>query len=110
MAKLPDIQLPTHLKERLAQGHPWVYRNHLPPNLRLPAGSWVRARSGGWSGYGLWDTHGQIAIRIFSERQVPDARWVRERLQAAWDQDYLLRLLGTLNFSQFVAGRSGQNT
>jgi len=85
MSKLPDIQLPTHLKERLAQGHPWVYRNHLPPNLRLPAGSWVRARCGGWSGYGLWDTHGQIAIRIFSERQVPDARWVREQVQAAWE-------------------------
>ena len=85
MTKLPEITLPSHLKERLAHGHPWVYRNHLPPNLRLPAGSWVRARCGGWSGYGLWDTHGQIAIRIFSERQVPDARWVRERVQAAWE-------------------------
>jgi len=94
MTKLPEITLPSQLKERLAQGHPWVYRNHLPPNLRLPAGSWVRARCGGWSGYGLWDTHGQIAIRIFSERQVPDARWVRERVQAAWQLRAPLRDAG----------------
>jgi 23S rRNA (cytosine1962-C5)-methyltransferase len=94
MAKLPDIQLPTHLKERLTQGHPWVYRTHLPAHLRLPAGSWVRARCGGWSGYGLWDTQGQIAIRIFSERQVPDARWVRERVQVAWDLRAPLRDAG----------------
>jgi 23S rRNA (cytosine1962-C5)-methyltransferase len=85
MAKLLDIQLPAHLKERLAQGHPWVYRNHLPPNLRLPSGSWVRVRCGGWSGYGLWNAERPIAIRIFSEHQVPDARWVRERVQAAWE-------------------------
>ena len=94
MPKLPDIQLPTHLKERLAQGHPWVYRTHVPPQVRLPSGSWVRARCGGWSGYGLWDAERQIAIRIFSERQAPDARWVRERVQAAWDLRAPLRAAG----------------
>jgi 23S rRNA (cytosine1962-C5)-methyltransferase len=94
MPKLRDIHLPSHLKERLAQGHPWVYRNHLPPGLRLPAGSWVRARCGGWSGYGLWDDEGPIALRIFSERQVPDAAWLRARVQAAWELRAPLRDAG----------------
>jgi 23S rRNA (cytosine1962-C5)-methyltransferase len=86
--------LPTHLKERLAQGHPWVYRNHVPPNLRLPSGAWVRARCGGWSGYGLWDAERPIAIRIFSERQPPDARWLRDRVRAAWELRAPLREAG----------------
>lgn len=84
MAKLPNIQLPTTLKERLVQGHPWVYRNHLPQNLQFPSGSWVRVRCGNWTGYGLWDTNGPIAIRIFSEQQIPNAQWFREQVQSAW--------------------------
>jgi 23S rRNA (cytosine1962-C5)-methyltransferase len=89
-----DIQLPAHLKDRLAQGHPWVYRNHLPPSLRLPSGSWVRARCGGWSGYGLWDDEGPIALRIFSERQIPDPAWLRGRVRAAWELRVPLREAG----------------
>jgi 23S rRNA (cytosine1962-C5)-methyltransferase len=94
MARLPDIQLPAHLKERLAQGHPWVYRTHVPPEVRLPAGSWVRVRCGTWAGYGLWDASGPIALRIFSQRQVPDARWLRERVRAAWELRLPLREAG----------------
>jgi 23S rRNA (cytosine1962-C5)-methyltransferase len=94
MPKPRDIQLPTHLKDRLAQGHPWVYRNHLPPSLRLPSGSWVRARCGGWSGYGLWDDEGPIALRLFSERQSPDAAWLRDRVRAAWELRAPLREAG----------------
>jgi len=94
MPRLPDIQLPSHLKERLAQGHPWVYRTHVPPNVRLPSGTWVRARCGGWSGYALWEAERPIALRIFSERQVPDACWLRERVQAAWDLRAALRKTG----------------
>ncbi|HEU5102295.1 MAG TPA: class I SAM-dependent rRNA methyltransferase [Roseiflexaceae bacterium] len=94
MSKLPEIQLPTQLKERLAHGHPWVYRNHVPPNVRLPSGAWVRARCGSWSGYGLWDAERPIAIRIFSDRQPPDARWLRERVRAAWELRGPLREAG----------------
>jgi 23S rRNA (cytosine1962-C5)-methyltransferase len=94
MTKLPEISLPTQLKERLAQGHPWVYRNHVPPNVRLPSGAWVRVRCGGWSGYGLWDAERPIAIRIFSERQLPDAGWLRERVRAAWELRAPLREAG----------------
>jgi 23S rRNA (cytosine1962-C5)-methyltransferase len=95
MPKQRDIQLPTSLKDRLAQGHPWVYRNHLPPDLRMPSGTWVRARCANWSGYGLWDEQGPIALRIYSERQIPDAAWLQKRVRAAWDLRAPLRDAGT---------------
>lgn len=94
MAKLPTIQLPTNLKERLVQGHPWVYRNHVPHNTNFAPGTWVRVRCGNWTGYGLWDANGPIAIRIFSEEQLPDPRWLREQVQAAWDLRAPLREKG----------------
>jgi len=85
MAKLREIQLATALKERLVQGHPWVYRNHVPPDVQLASGSWVRVRCGGWTSYGLWDNKGSIAIRLFSPRQIPDARWLQAQVEAAWE-------------------------
>lgn len=84
MPKIHDISLPTSLKDRLAMGHPWVYRTHVPP-VRLPPGTWVRLRCGNWQGYGLWDDDGQIAVRIFAARQPPDAAWMRAQVQNAWD-------------------------
>jgi 23S rRNA (cytosine1962-C5)-methyltransferase len=60
----------------------------------LPSWTWVRVRRCGWAGYGLWDAQRQIAIRVFSERQVPDARWVRERVRAAWELRAPLREAG----------------
>jgi 23S rRNA (cytosine1962-C5)-methyltransferase len=80
-----EIQLSPALKERLMQGHPWVYRNHVSPEVQLASGSWVRVRCGGWTGYGLWDAKGSIAIRLFSQQQIPDTRWLREQVQAAWE-------------------------
>src|SRR5262245_56224709 len=94
MSRRRDIRLPPHLNDRLAQRHPWVYRNLLPSNLRMPSGTWVRARCGGWSGYGLWDDQGPIALRIFSERQVPDPAWMRARVRAAWELRAPLRAAG----------------
>lgn len=85
MAKLPRIQLPHSLKERLVQGHPWVYRNHVPPQIRLSSGSWVLVQCGNWTGYGLWDANGPIAVRIFSEKQVPTEKWFRDQVKAAWE-------------------------
>lgn len=84
--KVPTIQLPTSLKTRLAQGHPWVYRNHLASRPGFPSGTWVKVQSGGWSGYGLYDAESAIAIRIFSHRQVPDAAWLTRRVKEAWER------------------------
>jgi 23S rRNA (cytosine1962-C5)-methyltransferase len=94
MAKLPEMYLPGELRERLAQGHPWVYRNHVPPDVRLAAGTWVRLRCGGWSGYGLWDAEGPIAVRVYAERRVPDMSLLRVRVRAAWDLRAQLREAG----------------
>jgi 23S rRNA (cytosine1962-C5)-methyltransferase len=54
----------------------------------------VRVRCGNWNGYGLWDAERPIAIRIFSEHQLPDARWLSERVRAAWDLRAPLRDAG----------------
>lgn len=94
MAKIPEISLPNQLKERLAQGHPWVYRTHVPAQLRLPSGTWVRLRCGGWSGYGLWEADRPIAIRVFATQRPPDAAWLHERVKAAWDLRAPLREAG----------------
>ncbi|HEY7349136.1 MAG TPA: class I SAM-dependent rRNA methyltransferase [Ktedonobacterales bacterium] len=83
--KLPEITLPSALKPRLAAGHPWVYRNQIDAPPSLPSGAWVRVRCGGFSAYGLWDARSQIALRLFSPRQVPDAAWLRGRVQRAWE-------------------------
>ncbi|MDQ4076930.1 MAG: class I SAM-dependent rRNA methyltransferase, partial [Chloroflexota bacterium] len=49
-----------------------------------PSGTWVRVKAGGWSGYALWDATSPIALRVFSQRVVPDERWVAARVRAAW--------------------------
>ncbi|HEU5086508.1 MAG TPA: class I SAM-dependent rRNA methyltransferase, partial [Roseiflexaceae bacterium] len=85
MASIPTLQLPTHLKERLVRGHPWVYRNHVPPQAHFPTGAWVRLRCGNWSGVAIWDAEGPIALRVYSERSIPDAAWFRRRVQDAWE-------------------------
>ncbi|MDB5079196.1 MAG: rlmI [Chloroflexi bacterium] len=93
---LPILQLPLNLKQRISQGHPWVYRNQLGeghgPNI--PTGSWVQVRCGNFTGYGLWDSSGPIAIRIFSTRQVPDFPWVLDRVALAWENRASLRETG----------------
>lgn len=94
MARLPEITLPSHLKDRLAQGHPWVYRTHVPAQIRLPSGTWVRVSCGGWAGYGLWEADRPIAVRVFSTRQIPDAAWLHQQVRAAWDLRAPLRAAG----------------
>lgn len=94
MARLTEIVLPSSLRERLAQGHPWVYRDHVPPQVRLPSGAWAIVRCGAWRGYALWDAEGPIALRVFSTRRLPDTDWLRERLTAAWSLREPLRVAG----------------
>lgn len=89
--KIPEIQLPLHLKNRLSQGHPWVYRNQLGNLPKIPMGSWVQVRCGGFTAYGLWDSRSQIAIRIFSHKQVPDAGWLQKQVTLAWQNREPLR-------------------
>jgi len=79
------LELPPSLKNRLSQGHPWVYRDQAPAAPDLPSGTWVRVRCGGFSATGLWDADSAIAVRLFSQRAVPDEQWVADRVAEAWD-------------------------
>ncbi|HEX3777289.1 MAG TPA: class I SAM-dependent rRNA methyltransferase [Polyangiaceae bacterium] len=79
----PTLELPGELKRGLQAGHPWVYRDHVPPGFRAVSGTWVQVRAGNYSAFALWDESSRIALRLFSERQVPDADWVRERVAQA---------------------------
>jgi 23S rRNA (cytosine1962-C5)-methyltransferase len=83
--KPPDVVLPPALKGRLAAGHPWVYRSQIASPPGVPGGSWVRVRAGSFSSFGLWESTGQIAIRLFSPHGVPDAAWVFQQVRCAWE-------------------------
>lgn len=91
MAKLREITVSPQLKERLAQGHPWIYRDKLSREMRFGTGEWLKVRCGGWTGFGLWDNKGPIAVRIFSQRQLPDPKWLKTRVQSAWELRTALR-------------------
>jgi 23S rRNA (cytosine1962-C5)-methyltransferase len=88
---LPTIDLPRELSKRLRRGHPWVYRDRLGSEPAVSSGSWVRVRCGGYEGFGLWDARSPIAVRIFSQTKVPDAAWLMERVQEAWQRREPLR-------------------
>lgn len=90
-----EIDLPAALKPSLDRGHPWVYRNRVPRDPGLPSGTWVRVRCDGLTAYGLWDAQSPIAVRLFSRRQVPDARWVAARVAEAWEARASLRATPT---------------
>ncbi len=82
---IPEVQVDQSLRAKLAQGHPWIYRNHVREGVRLHSGQWVRVRCGGFTAYGLWDASSAIAVRLFSRVSVPDADWVGERVWEAWE-------------------------
>jgi len=79
----PTLDLPAQLSRGLQAGHPWVYRDHVPRGFRAPSGTWVQVRSGSYSAFALWDESSRIALRLFSATQVPDAAWVRARVEQA---------------------------
>ena len=80
---LPSVSLPATLADKLAEGHPWVYRDHVPQNFSAEDGSFVHVRAGSFSGFALWDRSSPIALRIFSRLAVPDAGWLRARVKQA---------------------------
>ena len=103
--KLPEVTVNPALKARLAEGHPWVYRNQITTERRYPGGSWVRVRAAGWEGIGLWDASSPIAVRVFARSAVPDRRWVLERVRLAWALRAPVRAQDTTAF-RWVFGES----
>lgn len=88
------ITLPHFLKPALANGHPWVYRDHVPRHFSAPSGAWVEVQAGNWRGYALWDERSPIALRVYSQRRAPDAAWLAQRVAAAWAVRQPLRQRG----------------
>jgi len=78
---LPTLTLEPNLESALTSAHPWVYRNHLPKHT-LSTGDWVRVRAGGAEAYGLFDTEGQIALRLFGSAP-PQGNWIETRVREA---------------------------
>lgn len=90
--KLPFVRVTARLRDMLAQGHPWVYREAIERAPRgVSTGSWVRIQCGNRQFYGLWDDTSPIALRIFSSKQRPNQTWVQARVHEAWQQRAPLR-------------------
>lgn len=96
------LTLPSSLGSRLAAGHRWVYRTHVPRGFQAATGTWIHVRAGAFAGYGLWDDESPVALRIFSSRRQPDAEWVKTRIADAWA--LRRRLLETTETCRLVYG------
>ena len=94
----PDLELPRFLEAPLFAGHPWVYRDHVPREFRADSGTLVRIRAGSFSAFALWDAESQIALRVYSTRELPSASWVAERVRQAWELRSLVRSQETTAF------------
>jgi 23S rRNA (cytosine1962-C5)-methyltransferase len=84
LARVPRLEVPTSLKPSLSRGHPWIYRSQIAAGVDLPSGTWVQVRCGGLTAFGLWDADAPIAVRLFSQRALPDEGWFFDRIAAAW--------------------------
>lgn len=80
---VPSVSVAGDLKASLAKGHPWIYRDHLPGGLDLPAGSWLRVLCDGWSAIGIFDPASPLSVRIYSRSSVPNAAWFEQSVERA---------------------------
>ncbi len=102
---LPTLSLPARLAGSIGAGHPWVYRDHVPQDVDLADGSWVRVEAGSTEAVGLWSERGAIAVRLFTRafrrarrRDVlerPDGAWVTAAVERALDLREGLERSGT---------------
>lgn len=71
----------------LKQGHPWIYRNKTSTAAdTFRAGQWLQlvGAQNEVLGFGLYETEGLIAIRVFKQgSNPPDAAWLRGRIDKA---------------------------
>jgi 23S rRNA (cytosine1962-C5)-methyltransferase len=81
----PDVVITARGIERLASGHPWIYRSDVVPAEGLEPGV-VRLtdRKHHYWGQALYSTHSQIALRFLTREERPfDANFLTERIRAA---------------------------
>lgn len=101
---LLTVDLPASLLASLKAGHPWVYRDHVPKGFAAPNGTWVRLRCDRWEAFGLWDAESPLAIRVYSRKGVPDAKWLREQLVLAYARREPLRARGDTSAYRLLFG------
>lgn len=101
-----EIRLPDALAPGLAAGHPWVYRDHVG-QVNERTGAWVKVRSASFVAYGLWDAESPIAVRLFSTEQVPDAAWIRRRVEEAYELRAPVRGRGVTGY-RLIFGEADQ--
>jgi len=80
---LPTLQVSADLASALANGHPWIYRDHLPAKLDIEPGTWVRIVSGSWAGVGMCDPGSALAVRMYGREHAPDAAWFAASVRRA---------------------------
>lgn len=80
-AELKTLRLAPGLEAAVRSGHPWVYRNHVPPNA-LRGGEWVRVEAGRGAAYGVYDGEGAIAVRLYGATR-PARGWLGARVATA---------------------------
>jgi 23S rRNA (cytosine1962-C5)-methyltransferase len=78
------LALPESLESRLDAGHPWIYRDHVPPRFSAKPGDFVRIECGRFGAWAIWDAESPIALRVLSRHEPPSAAWVKARLDEAW--------------------------
>lgn len=93
----PRLELATKLETTLLAGHPWVFREQIPPRFAAPSG-WVHVSAGKYEGIGLYDADSQLALRLYSWQRVPDDNWFATQFARAWKHREPVRALGTTAF------------
>jgi 23S rRNA (cytosine1962-C5)-methyltransferase len=82
------VRLPPDVAHRVRIGHPWVYREALPPRALAPEPGTVLDLiddDGEFVARGIYDADSAIAVRVFARRSdvAIDGRLVRDRVRAA---------------------------
>lgn len=81
------VQLQKSLGQRIAEGHPWIYRDALKPHSPYPNGSQVRilGPTKDALAVGIYDNTSPIAVRIYrqSPTETADKAFLHSRLQQA---------------------------
>ncbi|HEX4475757.1 MAG TPA: class I SAM-dependent rRNA methyltransferase [Polyangiaceae bacterium] len=104
MIAIPVVELSKSLARSLYAGHPWVYREHVPPHFSAPRGSWVKIQSGRFTAFALFDPESALALRIYSRTRVPDAEWIAERVRAALRLRELMGVTAHASAYRWIAG------
>ena len=101
---VPSVNVSSDLHASLSKGHPWIYRDHLPAGLELPAGSWLRVFCDGWTGVGIFDPASPLSVRIYTRGTVPNAAWFEQSVERAARRRRPLLADGLTNAYRLING------